>query len=88
GRGIAEALKGSHFFTGTAISMIAVGEESGHLVEMLESCCEFYQDKFNERTEFFMTLIEPLLIIFVGGIVGVVILAIYLPMFDIINVVN
>jgi type IV pilus assembly protein PilC len=61
--------------------MIAVGEESGNLPEMLDKISEFYDEEIEIESKNLSTVIEPLLLIVVGFLVGGMLIALYLPMF-------
>ncbi len=63
------------------ISMVKVGEETGRLDEMLDTIAEFYEDEVDRDVEGLLSTIEPLLMVFIGGIVGIIIIALYLPIF-------
>ncbi len=65
--------------------MIAVGEETGDLPSLLTGIAEFYEQEVATMSKGLTGLIEPLMIIFVGGIVGVMVLALYLPIFSVIT---
>jgi type IV pilus assembly protein PilC len=63
--------------------MVAVGEESGQLEHMLSKVADFYEAEVDAKVKALTALIEPLMIVFVGGIVGFIVIAMYLPMFSI-----
>jgi len=63
--------------------MIAVGEETGQLEHMLTKIADFYETEVDAKVKALTALIEPLMIVFVGGIVGFIVIAMYLPMFSI-----
>ena len=63
--------------------MIAVGEETGQLEHMLSKIADFYETEVDAKVAALTALIEPLMIVFVGGIVGFIVIAMYLPMFSI-----
>ncbi len=65
------------------IAMVRVGENTGRLDEMLETIANFFEDEVDRTVEGLLSLIEPMLIIFIGGIVGTIIVALYLPIFKI-----
>ncbi|MGL5122632.1 MAG: type II secretion system F family protein [Fusobacteriaceae bacterium] len=88
GETLANSLKGSIFFTPTTLSMISIGEKNGFLLKMLFSIHDFSQNKFNEKIHLILTFMEPVLIIVLGLSVGFVVLGIYLPMFDMISLIN
>jgi len=63
--------------------MIAVGEETGQLEHMLSKVADFYETEVDAKVKALTALIEPIMIVFVGGIVGFIVIAMYLPMFSI-----
>ncbi len=63
------------------IAMVRVGEDTGKLDEMLDTIANFFEDEVDRAVEGMLSVIEPLLMVFIGGIIGVVILALYLPIF-------
>lgn len=63
--------------------MIAVGEETGQLEHMLAKIADFYETEVDAKVKALTALIEPIMIVFVGGIVGFIVIAMYLPMFSI-----
>lgn len=63
------------------IAMVRVGEDTGKLDEMLDTIARFYEDEFDKAVEGMIKLIEPMLIVFIGGVVGLIIIALYLPIF-------
>jgi len=64
---------------------MAVGEETGALDEMLEKVASFYDQEVESLVDGLTSLIEPLLIVIMGALVGGMVICLYLPMFDIIN---
>lgn len=76
-----ESLRETRFFPMLLVEMAAVGEQSGTLVEMLERVANHFEEELEFRLNKFLTLLEPLLIFFVGGVVVFVLLSIYLPIF-------
>ena len=62
--------------------MITIGEEAGELDAMLEKISEFYEEEVDETVRRLSTLIEPLLIVFLGLVIGGIVLSVMLPMFD------
>jgi type IV pilus assembly protein PilC len=63
--------------------MVAVGEETGQLEQMLSKVADFYEAEVDAKVKALTALIEPLMIVFVGGVVGFIVIAMYLPMFSI-----
>lgn len=85
GRTIAAPLAQQPIFPSMVTQMIAVGEDSGALETMLEKISDFYDSEVQSTTEALTSLIEPLMIAFLGVILGGMIVALYLPIFDIFN---
>ena len=67
------------------IDMIAVGEETGALDTMLEKISEFYDQEVDYTIDAFTTLIEPVLIMFLGIVIGFIVVALYMPLFSIVT---
>lgn len=88
GRTIAAPLADEPIFPAMVTQMIAVGEDSGALETMLEKIADFYDDEVQSTTEQLTSLIEPLMIAFLGVVLGGMIVALYLPIFDIFNQVG
>ncbi|MBN2565654.1 MAG: type II secretion system F family protein, partial [Candidatus Eisenbacteria bacterium] len=82
GATISEKLSESPVFPKMVVSMVAAGESSGNLPEMLEKIADFYTDEVDAAISGLTSLIEPALIVGLGGVVAVVVLAIYLPIFS------
>ncbi len=85
---IASPLKKSGVFPPMVTSMIAVGEATGGLDEMLNKIADFYDDEVDAAVGTLLSLMEPVMIVFLGVIVGGMIVAMYLPIFDMINAVG
>lgn len=85
GRTIAAPLALQPIFPSMVTQMIAVGEDSGALETMLEKIADFYDSEVQSTTEALTSLIEPLMIAFLGVVLGGMIVALYLPIFDIFN---
>ncbi len=68
--------------------MIGVGEQTGALDEMLEKIANFYDDEVDTAVDSLTAIIEPAMIVVMGGIVGGMLIAMYLPMFKLIAVVS
>ncbi|HLK19028.1 MAG TPA: type II secretion system F family protein [Bryobacteraceae bacterium] len=82
GQALSSALVKTKIFPGLAIDMIEVGESTGALPQMLQSVAEFYEDDVNTRMTASLSLIEPAIMIFMGGFVTFVLVALYLPIFS------
>jgi type IV pilus assembly protein PilC len=88
GETIAEPLRKSQVFPPMVISMIAVGEQTGGLDEMLTKIADFYDDEVDAAVSALLSLLEPIMIVFLGVVVGGMIVAMYLPIFDMVNAVK
>jgi type IV pilus assembly protein PilC len=82
---IAAPLKKSAVFPPMVISMIAVGEQTGGLDEMLTKIADFYDEEVDAAVSGLLALMEPLMIVFLGVVVGGMVVAMYLPIFDMVN---
>ena len=85
---IAGPLQKSEVFPPMVISMIAVGEQTGGLDEMLTKIADFYDDEVDAAVSALLSLLEPIMIVFLGVVVGGMIVAMYLPIFDMVNAVR
>ena len=88
GQTISDPLKGVSVFPDMVVQMIAVGEETGALDSMLEKVADFYEDEVNAAVKSLTSIIEPIMMLFVGGLVGVVVIGMYLPIFNMMNIVK
>jgi len=88
GRGIAEPLEKASFFTPIVINMVAIGEESGKLEELLMEIAEHYDMEVEYATKKLSDAIGPLLTIGLAAVVGFFALAIFLPMWDLVGIVK
>jgi len=85
---IAQPLQKSKVFPPMVISMIAVGEQTGGLDEMLSKIADFYDEEVDAAVSNLLSLLEPIMIVFLGVVVGGMVVAMYLPIFDMINAVQ
>jgi type IV pilus assembly protein PilC len=83
GGSIAGPIEENAIFPPMVGHMIAVGEETGQLEHMLSKVADFYEAEVDAKVKALTALIEPVMIVFVGGIVGFIVIAMYLPMFSI-----
>lgn len=83
GRTVAEPLSQEKVFPSMVTQMISVGEDAGALEQMLEKIADFYDEEVQSATEQLTAMIEPLMIAFLGVVVGGMIVALYLPIFSI-----
>jgi type IV pilus assembly protein PilC len=88
GRTIAEPLEASGVFPGMVVQMIAVGEATGAMDQMLNKIADFYDDEVDTAVAALTALLEPLMMVFLGGTVGGMLLAMYLPIFKIAEAVK
>jgi type IV pilus assembly protein PilC len=88
GRRINEVLGGTKLLPMPVIQMIAAGEESGKLGDVLEEISEYYDRVLRDAVKTFTSLLEPIMIVFMGGIVGFIAMAIILPIFKMSAVVT
>jgi type IV pilus assembly protein PilC len=82
GQTIADPLRATGVFPPMVIQMIAVGERTGGLSEMLIKISDFYDDEVDAAVDALTSMIEPLVIVVLGSIIGGVLVAMYLPMFE------
>ncbi len=82
GRTIAEPLKETKVFPPMVVQMIAVGEATGALDQMLNKIADFYDTEVDEAVGALTSAIEPLLMVFLGGTIGGIVIAMYLPVFS------
>jgi type IV pilus assembly protein PilC len=80
---IAEPLRRSGMFPSMVAHMVGVGEETGNLDGMLAKVADFYEDEVAAAIKALTSILEPVMIVIVGGIVGVIIISMYLPMFKV-----
>jgi len=88
GKSIAGPLSQEPVFPAMVTQMVAVGEDSGSLEQMLEKIADFYDDEVQSTTEALTSLIEPLMIALIGIVVGGMIVALYLPVFNIFTLIK
>ena len=88
GESLTKPLSEHPVFPPMVVQMMAVGEETGALDDMLHKIAEFYDQEVESTTESLTALIEPLMIAFLGGIVGSMIVALYMPIFKIFDLIK
>ena len=81
GRTMAEPLEASKVFPGMVVQMIAVGESTGAMDQMLSKIADFYDDEVDTAVGALTSLMEPLMMVFLGGAIGGLLMAMYLPIF-------
>jgi type IV pilus assembly protein PilC len=85
GETIAQPLKETNVFPTMVVQMIGVGEATGALDTMLSKIADFYEEEVDVAVAGLLTLLEPIMIAFLGGVVGGIVIAMYLPIFDLIS---
>jgi type IV pilus assembly protein PilC len=88
GRTIAEPLADSGVFPSMVVQMIAVGEETGAMEVMLSKIADFYDDEVDAAVDAVTAMLEPLMMVGLGGTVGSMLIAMYLPIFKIAETIN
>ncbi len=85
GKSLTEPLKTSQVFPGMVTQMIAVGEQTGATDAMLQKIADFYEDEVDAAVKDLLTALEPIMIVFLGVVVGGVVISMYLPLFTLIS---
>src|ERR1017187_1099820 len=88
GRTIAEPLGETKVFPSMVVQMIGVGEQTGALDQMLNKIAEFYEEEVDNAVTGLMKLMEPVMIAILGVVIGTIVVAMYMPMFDLISKIN
>jgi type IV pilus assembly protein PilC len=88
GEGLAASLTARRVVPDVALKMIEVGESTGSLQDMLGSLADFYDEEVETSVGRFVTLIEPMLLVLMGIVIAVLVLALYMPLFQLSSVVN
>ena len=82
---LAEPLKKEPIFPSMVVQMVAVGEETGALDSMLARIADFYEDQVEAAVKALTSILEPIMIVFIGGMVGFVVISMYMPLFQVYN---
>lgn len=82
GKSVSESLESQHLTTPVAMRLLQVGERSGELAGMCERIAGFYDEALERAIDTFTRVFEPLLMMIVGGIVGLVVFLLYMPIFE------
>jgi type IV pilus assembly protein PilC len=85
GKSLTEPLKESQVFPGMVTQMISVGEQTGAMDAMLQKIADFYEDEVDVAVKDLLTALEPIMIVFLGLVVGGVVISMYLPLFSLIG---
>lgn len=88
GESLTESLRKTECFSPLALDMIRIGESSANLEGMLSDVAEVYDERLSSKIDTIVSLIQPIIIIFMGLVVAVMLLSVYLPIFNIIQVTN
>jgi len=88
GQGFASTLLERQTVPDVAIKMIEVGESTGSLTEMLNSLADFYDEEIDTEVARFVTIIEPAMLVFMGVVIAGIVLALYLPLFNLTSVIG
>jgi type IV pilus assembly protein PilC len=88
GESFASAMLARGVFPDVAVKMVEVGESTGALQEMLSSLAEFYDEEIETDVSRFITLIEPVILVIMGVVIAAVVLALYMPLFELSSVVG
>jgi type IV pilus assembly protein PilC len=85
GKSLTEPLRETEVFPGMVTQMIGVGEQTGAMDAMLQKIADFYEDEVDAAVKDLLTALEPVMIVFLGGVVGGVVISMYLPLFSLIG---
>lgn len=88
GKTITEPLQGSKIFPGMMVQMMSVGEETGSMETMLTKIADFYDDEVDTAVAGLTAMLEPIMMVFMGGSIGTILIAMYLPIFTIADTIN
>lgn len=86
GQSIAEPLRRSGEFPPMMIHMISIGEKTGELPDMLKNVSETYEEQVNDKIDAMTTLLEPIMIVGMGGAVGFIVMSVFMPLMEIMNI--
>jgi type IV pilus assembly protein PilC len=85
GKSLTEPLREAEVFPGMVTQMIAVGEQTGAMDAMLQKIADFYEEEVDAAVKDLLTALEPIMIVFLGVVVGGVVISMYLPLFSLIG---
>ena len=88
GLSLTSSMQSTDMFPNMVIQMTAIGEESGSLDDMLNKAAEFYEDEVDNSVSQLSALMEPIIMVVLGSIIGTILVAMYLPLFNLGNVVG
>ena len=87
-KSISETMRKEKIFPSLVPEMLAIGEETGNIDATLSKVAEFYEEQVSNMAGTISDLLQPFIIVFLGGMVGFIVLAIYLPIFKLSGVVS
>jgi type IV pilus assembly protein PilC len=82
GKDLASPLSETNVFPPMVVQMIGVGEQTGAMDQMLQKIADFYEDEVDVAVAAMTSLMEPIMMVFLGGLIGGLIVAMYLPVFE------
>src|ERR1043166_10262862 len=85
GKSLTEPLRETNVFPGMVTQMIGVGEQTGALEAMLQKIADFYEDEVDAAVKDLLAAMEPMMIVFLGVVVGGIVISMYLPLFSLIG---
>ena len=88
GSNLTSSMEASGLFPAMVTQMVAIGEESGQLDSMLGKTADFFEAEVDEAVETLSSLMEPIIMVFLGGLIGGLVVAMYLPIFKLGSVVG
>ena len=88
GLSLTSSMQSTDMFPNMVIQMVAIGEESGSLDDMLNKAAEFYEDEVDNSVSRLSHLMEPIIMVVLGSLIGILLIAMYLPLFNLGNVVG
>ena len=88
GLSLTSGMQSTGLFPNMIIQMAAIGEEAGSLDDMLNKAAEFYEEEVDNSVAQLSSLMEPVIMVVLGSIIGVILVAMYLPLFNLGNVVG
>lgn len=88
GRGVSYSLEQQQLTTPVVVRMLSVGERGGNMGEMMERAAAFHDEEIARWVEWFSRLFEPLLMVFIGLVIGAIVVAMYLPVFELVGEVR
>jgi len=82
---IGEAFKREAYFPRAVVNLVAISEKSGHLEDVLETLADFYESEIDASIKAAVSLLEPALLLFIGGVVGLIAIAVILPVYQLVG---